>query len=258
MGLTGWLLENVGVSLRPNLTGTRFLGGKGAGCCISLDFDVTQDSRSASNHKGSHLLLSHADKYEIPLTWAICGSTAERDPEPLRAILDSGDSHEIASHTYSHLRVDQARPEELEADHQRWSEAVGVPARSFVFPYNKMGNFTTLKSLGFVAYRGEVRVIGAPFEENGMRNIPPVMYLNGRTEGTVGTARGFVDLCIRSGGVFHLWSHPWNLAREGDPERFCDRVLAPILAYIKEKENEGVLGLYTMNQLTEPSLGQAS
>ena len=75
------------------------------------------------------------------------------------------------------------------------------------------------------------------------------MYLSGRTEDAVKTARGFIDLCIRYRGVFHLWSHPWNLSREGDPKRYSESVVDPIFSYLREKSDEGALGLYTMGQL---------
>jgi peptidoglycan/xylan/chitin deacetylase (PgdA/CDA1 family) len=256
--LTGWLLGRIGVSFRPG-DAAEHPRRKKAACCVSLDFDVTQESRAVPNRKGTHLLLDNARNYEVPLTWAICGSTAEKDPETFQAILSSGDLHEVASHTYSHLRVDGASPEELESDHQRWESVVGVTPRTFVFPFNKMGNFETLKRLGFTAYRGEGRVIGTPAVENGMCNVPPVMYLSGRSEGTVGAARGFIDLCIRYGAVFHLWSHPWSLAREGDPDRYSEEVLKPIFSYVRDRAAEGSLDLRTMGELAQanPETGRA-
>jgi len=174
------------------------------------------------------------------------------DPEPFEAIVSAGEIHEIASHTYSHFRVDTATPAELEADIEKWRSVVGgVDSRTFIFPYNKMGNFETLKRLGFTNYRGEERRVGAPQTENGFCNVSPVMYLSGRSEGTVATAKMFIDLCVRYRSVFHLWSHPWNLSREGNPNRYSEVVLSPIFAYLKKKEADGSLRLCTMGQLAQ-------
>lgn len=246
------MLQAVGISLVPGRIGTVYPGGKKAACCMSLDFDVTRETRAEANRKGTYLILQLAEKNEIPLTWAICGMTAEKDPEPFRAVLDSGVGHEIASHTYSHLRVDTATPAELDDDFEKWRSVVGETSpKTFIFPYNREGNFETLKRQGFIAFRGEGRRISPPYLESGFCNIPPVMYLSGRSDGTVETARGFIELSVRYRSVFHLWSHPWNLAREGSAEKYSEEVLTPIFSHLKEKEKEGRLGLYTMGQLAE-------
>ena len=240
-----------GITLSPAKSDRIYPGGKRAAACVSLDFDVTRESRAEANHTGTHLLLYCAERYGIPLTWAICGMTAEKDPEPFEAVMHAGETHEIASHTYSHLRVDAATPAELEADMEKWRTAVGeLNPRTFIFPYNRLGNFETLRRLGFTNYRGEERMIGAPLAENGFCNIPPVMYLSGRSGGTVATAKLFVDICVRYRSVFHIWSHPWNLSREGDPTKYSELVLNPIFSYLKEKQDEGSLQLCTMGQLT--------
>ena len=249
-GVTRLLLGMAGVTLGPVEGGRTYPSGRRAAACVSLDFDVTKESRADANHAGTHLLLYCAERYGVPLTWAICGMTVEKDPEPFEAVMNSGGTYEIASHTYSHLRVDAATPAELEADMERWRAAVGsLNPRTIIFPFNKSGNFETLKKMGFSNYRGEERRVGAPVAENGLCNISPVVYLSGRSDGTLATAKMFIDLCIRYQSVFHLWSHPWNMAREGDPTRYSQLVLGPIFAYLKEKQDEGSLRLCTMNEL---------
>jgi len=258
LGVTKRLLGIAGITLSPAYEGRTYPGGKRAAACVSLDFDVTRESRADANHQGTHLLLYCGERFEIPMTWAICGMTAEKDPEPFEAIVSAGGTHEIASHTYSHFRVDTATPAELEADIEKWRSVIGgADCRTFIFPYNKMGNFETLKRLGFANYRGEERRVGAPLTGNGFCNIPPVMYLSGRSEGTVATAKMFINLCVRYHSVFHLWSHPWNLSREGDPRAYTEHVLDPIFAYLREKEDEGSLRLCTMAQLAQHVQGMA-
>ena len=83
--VTGWLLQRAGVSLSPGQEAIRY-GGKRAACCVSLDFDITEDSRAQPNHDGTHLHLYNAQRYGIPLTWAVCGMTVEKDPEPFEAV----------------------------------------------------------------------------------------------------------------------------------------------------------------------------
>jgi len=122
---------------------------------------------------------------------------------------------------------------------------------TFVFPYNRLGNFETLRRIGFKTFRGEQRRICSPVIEEGMCNIPPVMYLSGRTPGTVATARRFIDLCIRYRSVFHVWTHPWNLSREGNPSAYAKNVLRPIFTHLKDRSDEGALTLSTMSGLAQ-------
>ena len=257
--LMGSLLGLAGVSLRPGSKGVSYPEGRRAAACVSLDFDVTKESRREANRGGTRLLQGLAERYEIPLTWAICGMTAQEEPSLLEAVLGSSVEHEVAFHTYSHIRVDLVTPSQLEEDYHRWRNVMGeVVPKTIVFPYNKEGNFETIRKLGFTTFRGEERRVGPPFVDKGSWNISPVLYLSGRSEGTVSTAKMFIDLCARYRSVFHLWSHPWNLSREGDPERFARDVLEPIFAYLSEKRQAGALNLNTMVQLSEfsRSVGQ--
>src|SRR5713226_3860957 len=77
--------------------------GPGPIAVVSVDFDVTSQSRSGNNSKGTQALLQLAEEHKIPITWAICGKTAEEDLKSYNAILNSSISHEIGVHTYSHL-----------------------------------------------------------------------------------------------------------------------------------------------------------
>ena len=60
-----------------------------------------------------------SEKYSIPMTWAICGLTAEEDPESYRAILRSKQPQEIGVHTYSHADVSSCTDEELAVEIQK-------------------------------------------------------------------------------------------------------------------------------------------
>src|SRR5712692_6755834 len=48
--------------------------------CLSVDFDATRPGRLSSNRLGTRKAVELSSRYSIPMTWAICGKTAEDDP----------------------------------------------------------------------------------------------------------------------------------------------------------------------------------
>ncbi|HUH82779.1 MAG TPA: hypothetical protein VLX33_02740, partial [Nitrososphaerales archaeon] len=50
-----------------------------ATACVSVDFDVTIPSRFEDNRKGTLALVDLARRYGIPMSWAVCGKSAEKD-----------------------------------------------------------------------------------------------------------------------------------------------------------------------------------
>src|SRR5690348_12369340 len=84
--------------------------------CVSIDFDVTLPSRFQANRDGTLAILEAAEAHDIPITWAICGDAAEKDPKSYDAILNSSHDHEIGVHTYSHLNATRTTREEFRAD----------------------------------------------------------------------------------------------------------------------------------------------
>ncbi|MFQ5686364.1 MAG: XrtA system polysaccharide deacetylase [Candidatus Scalindua sp.] len=64
--------------------------------------------------KNIEKILSLFSEYNISATFFVLGWIAERNPEIVRRIAESG--HEIASHGYSHVRITQQTPKEFQED----------------------------------------------------------------------------------------------------------------------------------------------
>ncbi len=175
-----------------------------AAACVSIDFDVTRPGREGPNRTGTFALVELSEKYGIPLTWAICGRTAEEDGKAYSRILDSTAEHEIGIHTYSHMDASRSSADELEAEIERCIAALGLssPPRTFVFPWNREAHFDVLKRMGFLAYRGKKRVVGGVSKAKGLWNIPPVYYVDQESVG-----RGVPDQALRR----HLHPAPGRL-----------------------------------------------
>jgi hypothetical protein len=244
-------LRMMKIGLEPGLC-SGYEGGARAACCVSADFDVTSPERYRWNHDGTAALLGLSEKHGIPLTWAICGKTADEDPRAYQYILDSSVKQEIGVHTYSHIYADTSSEEEYEEDIQRCISVLGLPfpPKTFVFPKNREGHFALLGRMGFTSFRGERRVIGAPVEHEGLWNIRPVYYVDQKSLYLARLIQRFVDACIARSAVFHLWTHPWCLAIDDKVDKMTSEVMKPVFEYLEEKSKTGSLSLTTMGGLS--------
>jgi len=223
-----------------------------AAACVSIDFDVTRPGREGPNRTGTFALVELSEKYGIPLTWAICGRTAEEDGKAYSRILESTAEQEIGIHTYSHIDASRSSAEELEAEIERCIAALGLPStpRTFVFPWNREAHFDVLKRMGFLVYRGRERVVGGVSRASGLWNIPPVYYVDQKSVGAASLMKRYVDICVRHRAVFHLWTHPWSIVEEGgSSERMVRTALEPVFAYMAQKRDEGRLHTGTIGGL---------
>ncbi len=220
--------------------------------CVSVDFDVTRPGREGPNRKGTFALVELSEKYGVPITWAICGRTAEEDAESYSHILDSSAEQEIGIHTYSHIDASQAEEAELEAEIERCMAVLGLHStpKTFVFPWNREAHFDLLKRMGFIAYRGRERVVGGLSKGRGLWNIPPVYYVDQKAVGAGTLMKRYLDLCLRHRAVFHLWTHPWSIVEAGgSADRMVSSALEPVFAYMAQKREEGLLHTGTMGSL---------
>jgi len=249
--LSSTALRVMKIGLEPGL-GSGYENGAKSSACISVDFDVTSGERYPWNHDGTSALIRLSEEHGIPLTWAICGKTAEEDRKAYESILSSSVKQEIGVHTYSHIYADTTSEELYRQDIERCIDVLGIASRprTFVFPKNREGHFGLLKSLGFISYRGARRVIGAPSYNSGLWNIRPVYYVDGKSLQAVGLIRKFVDACIARSAVFHLWTHPWSLAIDGKVDAMVQEVMEPAFAYMEEKSKQGIMDLTTMGNLS--------
>ena len=245
------------IGFGPTGTPPTYPGGVPSACCISVDFDVTREGRYQSNHIGTRLLLDLSEKYGVPLTWAICGKTAEEDREAYESILSSSVRQEVGIHTYSHIYANESTEDQYEADVRRCVSYLSLapPPTTFVFPKNREGYFGMLRRLGFLSYRGARRAIGPPVANEGLWNIRPVYYVDQKSLGAESLIRHFVDACQARSAVFHLWTHPWSITTEGNPGTMAERTLDPVFAYLRDRRESGLMATSTMSEIAA-SMGE--
>ena len=244
-------LRMMKIGFDPGLSSGYEGGAKGA-CCISVDFDVTSQERYPWNRAGTEALLGLSEKHGIPLTWAVCGRTAEEDRQAYGSILKSSVKQEIGVHTYSHIYANQCSESEYEEDIKRCISVLGLasPPTTFVFPKNREGHFGLLKRMGFTSYRGARRAVGRPMYNEGIWNIRPVYYVDQKSLHASALIRKFIDACIARSAVFHLWTHPWSLAIDGDTSAMAEETLEPVFEHLEQRAKEGSLSLTTMGRLS--------
>ena len=250
--------------------------------------------------RGSTLtLLNILDRHGLPATWATVGGLflepdqphpalssaahsalfekADRQlfhaPDLIEKIRSSPTGHEIAYHSFSHVRFSECTPEvalrEL-TEGVRAAEKLGLSLRSFVFPENKIGHAALLKQAGFLIYRGQT--LGGRAVEQGlttrlkgvvMRRItaPPVapIWRDGIWEvpgsmvfgdsllpfAVLPRAERGLRRAIRQNMVFHLWLHPQDLLLDSN----LGSKLDAFLAFVGKKRKRGELEVMTMGEL---------
>ncbi len=179
-------------------------------------------------------------------------------------------------------------PEAAEADLKAAIETAarnGITLKSFVFPRNRVGHLEALRKAGILAFRGMHpfeeqkhspfmklvlkpisamgQLLGLPptpvrAEEvlPGLWDLPGNHYFRARTglrrilppgtEALKGT-RG-INQAVRSGGLYHVWFHPYNL-RQNPHEMFSN--LEGLFAYAAQMREEGLLKILTMGDYAE-------
>ena len=194
-------------------------------------------------------------------------------------------AQEIGSHSFSHMIYGDpgCSAAAVRSDLKACVEAArrwGISLQSFVFPRNVEGHHHLLQEFGFRSFRGTdptwFRGLGrrsrraagffdqaaalpppvvTPSEQlPGLWNIPGSMHLmhHGGVRRLVPfaaqVAKGKAGLrrAAERGGVFHLWSHPFNFAVE---RTSMLRVIEEILAEAARLRKAGTLEIRTMGSL---------
>jgi peptidoglycan/xylan/chitin deacetylase (PgdA/CDA1 family) len=194
---------------------------------------------------------------------------------------------EIGCHSFSHILYgDPALTREaVDADLQACVDLAakrGITLRSFVFPRNSEGHHEALSAHGFRAYRGADptwharlpaplgraghlidQVIAFPPPASkptetlpGLWNIPGSCLLIHRTgarriipmASRIRKARAGLRRAEATGGVFHLWTHPFNLAN--DP-RFMIATLDAIVRDAVERRDRGLIVIEPMGAIAD-------
>jgi len=172
-------------------------------------------------------------------------------PELFETVRNCPTDQEVGLHGYSHLIFDEHSRAAAEAELAAAVEAadtVGLDPASFVYPRNAVAHRDLLADYGIGVYRGvdarwyERRLPATgrkplryldeatrltppavtPIERDGVVSVPgsqvfrpdrgPWAYTPDGSQAA--RARKGLDRAVETGGVFHLWFHPFNLAGE--------------------------------------------
>jgi peptidoglycan/xylan/chitin deacetylase (PgdA/CDA1 family) len=233
-------------------------GGRAVGC-VSVDFDAMKEGRLELNRRGTRVLVELSMRHGVPMTWAVCGRTAEEDPRSYHMVQGCEVSQEVAVHTYSHIDVSRCTEDELALEVDRCIAVLGLKEkpRTFIFPWNKEGHFDALRKMGFTAYRGEERGIGRPAKATGLWNIRPVHYLSESSYGLSSYVTRLMDLCVSTRSVFHIWLHPWSVVGP-TPEAYRVSVLEPVFSYMAGLRDAGAMEIMTMGEMAKSLEAAAS
>ncbi len=194
---------------------------------------------------------------------------------------------EIGSHSFSHILFgDPALTREaVDADLKACiglAEARGITLRSFVFPRNSEGHHAALQAHGFRAFRGvdpawygKLRGAagrGAHLVDQVVALPPPVSHPREKLPGLWNIAgsgllmhrtglRRLVPMVSRiekakaglrraqqTGGVYHLWTHPFNLASDS---RFMIATLDAILREAVAARDRGGIVIESMGAIAD-------
>jgi len=154
----------------------------GPALCISIDLELMWGRWDRIDGSSIRLaeqaerpivrrLLELAERYDIPMTWAVVGRVFDDAPgfenlpgpraawfapELVEAIQNSPVAHDIGSHSHGHAYFDELSDAEASLDLERDLELRkrwGIPMRSWVFPCNKIGHLEKLAKAGVAVYR---------------------------------------------------------------------------------------------------------
>jgi peptidoglycan/xylan/chitin deacetylase (PgdA/CDA1 family) len=193
---------------------------------------------------------------------------------------------EIGSHSFAHVLYGDPELSRAAVDAEldaclRLASARGIKLRSFVFPRNSEGHHQALAEHGFKVYRGAdpnrfgslprplrrpvhlmshalgtAPPVSHPYEMlPGLWNVPGSALFLHRTgarrivgrPARLRKARAGLRAAVETGGVFHLWTHPFNIA--SDPGYLLD-VLETIVVEAIRLRDQGRLTIDTMGSVS--------
>ena len=223
------------------------------------------------------------------------GTDVRRDPlwyapDIIDAIQAAGQDHEIGTHTFSHIIVDDpACTPEIFASQITACAALhkqrGLPLKSIVYPRDRPAHLDVLRDCGLTNWRGREEAWYGAFTgrmhrfchllhrtlafppptygltnrvQDGLVNLPssillmPCMGIRRfiPMASRLRQARLGIRKAVRLREIFHLWSHPFNLASD---ERLFG-VLERVLAEVRRLADSGQLMPMTMSGLAEQLL----
>jgi len=191
-------------------------------------------------------------------------------PFAFEKISNSG-AHEIASHGFSHLPLDQSLIQKEDFLREmdlirKVAQLKGISPKSFIYPRNQVGFVEELFESGFIGYRDSSEIKGNNRAMNRLGNIlgefnlfssahdhaktdkvikiPAGYFLNWRRGLRKRvpfnlTCRKWANLitdAIKQEKVVHLWTHPHNYIDGGDMYNLLDQILRLVRDAVKRGE----------------------
>lgn len=215
-----------------------------------------------------------------------CAADIWHSPELIETIRNCAVNQEIGLHGDTHMILGAAGCSQAAANAEieaaiRTAREAGMNPTSFVYPRNSIGHRSILQKHGLTAYRGrnahwyERRDIpefcrkGLRFLEEALVRTPPVVVpreFTGLVEipgsqifrpnhggwqwtpeaSQLRRAAKGMEQAASTGKIFHLWFHPFNLAR--DPEYLLD-LFEQILSRAKALRDTGQLEVLTFRDI---------
>ena len=215
-------------------------------------------------------------------------------PEVLEWIGGTRVRHEIGCHSFGHIVYGdpECTPAVARADLKAAVEAAAqkrIILSSFVFPRNLVGHLELLRVSGITAFRGvnpyEVgpglglflkplnflkQLLGCsvkPVQPGevlpGLWNIPANHFFMDRAgirkilprDGQAIKAMRSIDRATKSGGLYHMWFHPFNLNTDTDAMFYG---LEQVFAHAHRLREAGFLDIFTMGEYAQRLANQKS
>jgi hypothetical protein len=239
-----------------------YKSGAKACFCLSMDFDLPKFTNASCDWQHAlKLLLDTTKKYDVPISWGICGSFIVNSPEIMSQIMKSSPPPDVGVHTFSHRNLADPLCTEKEAlieirKSVQVLEKLGVSRKpvTFIFPWNRIAHLNLLEKEGFIVYRGNrLPKLTYPQKTGRLWNIHGTYYLTEKSLSKMYFTRKIIDFALAYGCVFHLWLHPWNAHVKGDVEKFVKEIFEPILAYAASKKDRKLLWICTLRELANYS-----
>jgi hypothetical protein len=231
-------------------------------------------------------LRPHLGPYREPLPTVGRVTSAPHaflDPQLVRELAASPAHHEIATHTYFHAIPTTAHGMRTDVEACRSALPSGTPVRTVVYPRDAVCHVDALAAAGIDQYRAPG--VAAYFRQTGRprgwgriahtldqalgRRAPLADVATGPVTAVASSgiltlrhgvrrhipARALrrrylcpLDDAVRTRRIYHLWTHPWNLALPGS-DTF--ELLGDILVRAAELRERGDIDVLTIAQLAD-------
>jgi hypothetical protein len=175
-------------------------------------------------------------------------------PDLIQEILDTKTKHEIGCHTFSHIPCNDSLcpPEVLESELMACKKAAkqfNISLESFIFPGHTMGNYSTIKKIGFTSVRTNyANVLGYPkLDEYGLWQHESTMELRLNDKWpywyNLYRFKKIIKEAIKRKMVCHFWFHP------SLPEAAIHTLFRDVFSFLNT--NRKRIWLTSMNKYTE-------